>query len=129
MSNEFMAEFNRLVRELIHAAHDTIIDEDQTDEDAAQAALVAHVERGVLCLCKAELDAADPACYPQAEIMDNNATVGEVPMPMPHIAGELFDGTRFCAEEDVRTYGQQCHAAGYAAGVAAERELALGAPK
>jgi hypothetical protein len=84
MSDEFMAEFERLLD-----AHDRAIVFHERGAEwveapmATRAALVAHVERGVLCLCKAELDAADPACYPQAEIMDNNATVGEVPMPEP----------------------------------------------
>ncbi len=36
-------------------------------------------------------------------------------VPMPDIAGELFDGKRVCDEADVRTYGAAREAAGYAA--------------
>lgn len=43
--------------------------------------------------------------------------VGAAEVPMPDIAGELFDGKRVCDEADVRTYGDLREAAGYAAGV------------
>jgi hypothetical protein len=51
--------------------------------------------------------------------------VGEVPMPMPRAIGVRFDGTLLHKEVDVRTYGEQCRAAGYAAGMAAVREYAV----
>lgn len=46
-------------------------------------------------------------------------------VPMPDIAGELFDGKRVCDEADVRTYGDAREAAGYAAGVAEVRDYAV----
>lgn len=98
MTDEWMARFTELVEVLIYAAYDTIIDEDQLGEDAARIALIAHVET--------------MRAVPQPPV-----SAAEV--PMPDIAGELFDGKRVCDEADVRTYGDAREAAGYVAGVAA----------
>ena len=44
--SEYMKEVDRLVSELIDAAHGTILTEDQEREDDAHSALLAHIERG-----------------------------------------------------------------------------------
>lgn len=43
---DYMQQARRLVSELIDAAHGTVLYEDQSREDEARAALLAHIERG-----------------------------------------------------------------------------------
>lgn len=44
--SDYMQEAERLVSELIDAAHGTVMNEDQSREDETRAALLAHIERG-----------------------------------------------------------------------------------
>lgn len=46
--NNYMKEAERLVSELIDAAHGTVLNEDQSREDEALAALLAHIQRGAV---------------------------------------------------------------------------------
>ena len=55
--DHFKQEALRLVSELIDAAHGTVLNEDQSREDEARAALLAHIERGRMP------DVANPAAW------------------------------------------------------------------
>jgi hypothetical protein len=86
-------------------------------------------------LIAAALTAADELVNPQWPYFRSHAYISELSVtlreacaramvqpdmaevPMPDIAGELFDGKRVCDEAKVRTYGDAREAAGYAAGV------------
>lgn len=46
--SDCMLEVERLVSELIDAAHGTVLNEDQSREDEARAALLAHIQRGAV---------------------------------------------------------------------------------
>lgn len=46
--DHFKQEALRLVSDLIHAAHGTVLNEDQSREDEARAALLAHIQRGAV---------------------------------------------------------------------------------
>lgn len=45
---DYMKEAERLVSELIDAAHGTVLNEDQSREDEVRAALLAHIQRGAV---------------------------------------------------------------------------------
>ena len=108
--SDYMKEMERLVSDLIDAAHGTVMTEDQEREDTARAALLAHAAR-------------------RDHIEDVLGMVQsvELPVPVPVPDTHCYDTDE---ERDVwshspdqmRTYGDAREAAGYARGVAEERE-------
>lgn len=102
--SDYMKEMERLVSDLIDAAHGTVMTEDQEREDTARAALLAHAAR-------------------RDHIEDVLGMVQsvELPVPVPVPDTHCYDTDE---ERDVwshspdqmRTYGDAREAAGYARG-------------
>lgn len=77
--SDYMKEMERLVSDLIDAAHGTVMTEDQEREDTARAALLAHAAQAEPeCTCKASDMPFGRCCKvtPNAQVVRRGAAGG-----------------------------------------------------
>lgn len=109
---EWITRLEQLVSDLVFAAHQTITHEDQNDEDAARAALLAHVtQQDHIRDAPAEVPLPEPIAVVACVVPHlRSISVQALPGRMPQNGALLYDTSP-------EAYGDAREAAGYARGL------------